>query len=370
MRAAIIGCGVISKTHIAALEAAGATVAWICDDQPDRLANIAERVPAARQASALETVLADPDVDVVHICTPHATHVEQLEAVLAAGKHVITEKPLAATPEGVRRMLTAAEAAEARGQFAACIFQHRYSRLAQLIRDVVADGRFGALTSARLPFRCTRRQSYYDKDAWRGTWAIEGGGVCINQAIHSIDMLTWFCGNEPLEVTTDHLANVRLQGVIEVEDEARAQVRFASGVIAEIDCANDQQSGWDMEIQLRSERGYLSYSLNQGGRLLALEHDDAELVAELRACEQAIINGETTAMPGKADYGDLHAVQIADCLTRIAAGDKPFIRIADAAPTTELVLGIYHSAAKAAPAALPLTEYLTPNLAAATAGKD
>nr|MBA3686655.1 Gfo/Idh/MocA family oxidoreductase [Planctomycetota bacterium] len=124
LTAAIIGCGVIAPTHAKALALDGrAELRWACDTDP---AKARARVAAERYTSDFAEVLADPGLDLVHICTPHAAHADQVVAALAAGKHVICEKPLATTPDDIARMLAAARAAATRSRPLICsgIYQH------------------------------------------------------------------------------------------------------------------------------------------------------------------------------------------------------------------------------------------------------
>lgn len=364
---AIVGCGVIARTHAAALAADGrARVRWLCDVDPERAAGLLPDDPAVRRTDRLDDVLDDEAVQLVHICTPHVRHASQLVSVVAAGRHAILEKPLGVTPHEVAGIVAVGERARAAGRMASCILQHRYNPLARAVHARLHEGGFGRLRTGRLWFRCARTPGYYASGAWRGTWAGEGGGVCINQAVHAIDLLAWFLGGDPVEVRATHLANARLQGAIEVEDEARATVRFASGAVAELDCANDQTTRWDMRIEVAGEHGAIAYTPNGGGRLLRLDHPDPALVDELRRIELAVGAGGTglPALPGKVEYGDWHAAQIADGLSAILEGRDPLVTLADGAAANAVVLGIYHSWATGAPARLPITRYRRPELTA------
>jgi UDP-N-acetyl-2-amino-2-deoxyglucuronate dehydrogenase len=180
IQAAIIGCGVIAPTHARALELdARSHLRWACDIDPTRQT----MVKAERFTTQFTEVLADPAVDVVHICTPHQTHADLACAALAAGKHVICEKALATTPADLARMVRAAAAAPQ--LVASGIFQHRFSPLARRLRELVSGGDFGRVQAVMVRFRCTRGQAYYASAAWRGRWAGEGGGLMINQASNS-----------------------------------------------------------------------------------------------------------------------------------------------------------------------------------------
>ena len=282
---ALVGCGSIARTHIAALNAhndllkhqqpdgqtavttsedATSTptaptvqIIWAIDAHIERARDL---LPEARHTSDLSTALADPTLDAVFICSPHATHCEAVCQSLAAGKHVLSEKPLATTPADLARMQAASATAEQQGLVAGCIFQNRFAAVATALFEQIQAGVFGTLTSARVDFGCTRTKDYYHDD-WHGTWEHEGGGLLINQAIHTIDLLCWFCG-QPTTVTGT-VDNQRLQGVIEVEDEAHGTVTFTSGLVADIACVNDQQTNWEPIVEIHGDRGWFRYHSGQ-----------------------------------------------------------------------------------------------------------
>nr|MBA3684559.1 hypothetical protein [Planctomycetota bacterium] len=128
---------------------------------------------------------------------------------------------------------------------------------------------------------------------------------------------------------------------IECEDSARLRVRLASGTVAEIACDNDLVTDWHARIRIEAERG--AVTLGDGGALIEFEHPSAVLRSELAALDG--IRSESVRLPGKSEYGDHHALQIADCIGAILAGRPPAVTIADAAPSIRTVLAAYHSAA-------------------------
>lgn len=350
LAAAIIGCGVIAPTHAKSLLLDGRVrIRWACD--PDT-AKARQRIPAADKVTGnLAEVLADPTVDLVCICTPHADHAAPLRAAIAAGKHVICEKPLGVSPDQVRQMVADAEAAQAKGLVMAGIFQHRFNPLVARLQALVAAGDFGAIRSARMDFRCTRTQAYYDSGAWRGKWASEGGATLINQAIHTIDVVNWICG-EPVAVRGT--VEQRVLRTIECEDHADFTVRYAGGHEAVFHAANDGKSGWVTDVHVDCERG--AFSLGKGCYALTrLEHPSAVLRADISAHDQ--LRERITAVDdngGKTEYGDFHTLQIADAVSAVIARRRPRFTIADAARSVHVVLGAYHAAATGREAALPV----------------
>lgn len=333
IQAAIIGCGVIAPTHAKALELDARTqLRWACDVDATR----ATAVAAERFTTQIAEVLTDPAVDVVHICTPHQTHADLACAALAAGKHVICEKALATTPADVVRMLRAAAAAPQ--LMASGIFQHRFSPLARRLRALVAGGDFGRVQRIDVRFRCTRTSAYYASGPWRGRWAGEGGGLMINQAIHSLDSALGFL---PAPHTVAGQVSRSRVATIEVEDGAQFTVSGAHGAVLSMDAANDLVTGWQNRIDVVASGG--SFSLSTDEHLVELQHPSQALATELWALERLDLGA--VQMPGKACYGDHHALQIQDCISAIAAGRPPQVDFAAAAVPNRVVLALYHSAA-------------------------
>ena len=116
---------------------------------------------------------------------------EPAVAAARAGKHVIVEKPLEIT---LRRCDQIIEACRKAGVVLSTIFPSRFHDSSQELKRAVDGGRFGRLTLGDAYVKWYRSQAYYDSGAWRGTWELDGGGALMNQAIHSVDLLTWLMG--------------------------------------------------------------------------------------------------------------------------------------------------------------------------------
>ncbi len=344
IQVAIIGCGVIGQVHAAAVAAVGgAHLRWACDLDPTRC----ERIQAERRTVAAAEVLADPDVDLVCIGTPHPTHADLVIAALAAGKHVWCEKPLAAHPSDLERMLSAAAAHP--DQVASGVFQHRFSPVARRLQELIAEGAFGRIDALELTFACTRDAAYYAADAWRGSWRSEGGGVALNQAIHTLDLGLWLAGAKPSRVITRNMR--RRLACIEVETSVQASIACQGGLVAAFSADNDGLSGWHQRIVIAGAGGRVV--LGDHHRVQQIEHASPALVSELRALAGQDSDGRPLG-GGKVEYGDLHAVQLADVLTAMRSGRPPFVGLADAAPANAVVLACYHSHATGSPVDLPL----------------
>ncbi len=354
IQVAIIGCGVIGQVHAAAVAAVGgASLRWACDLVPARCA----RIQAERRTLDAAEVLADPDVDLVCIGTPHPTHAELVVAALAAGKHVWCEKPLASHPTDLDRILAAAAAQPQ--LVASGVFQHRFSPLARRLRELIAAGGFGRINALDIEFACTRDAAYYASADWRGSWRGEGGGVALNQAIHTLDLGLWLTEAKPIQVTTQAMR--RRLACIEVETRLLASIACQDGLIATFRADNDSVTAWHQRIVLTGTLGRVV--LGDQHHLETIEHSDSALRADLRALAGQSPDGRPLG-GGKIEYGDQHTAQLADVLAAIRGGRPPLVSVADAALSNAVVLACYQSQATGSPIDLPIDPrlYCTPQL--------
>src|SRR5215210_5953565 len=249
LRFGILGCGVIGPHHaraIAGLESA--ELVAVADVVPELAEELAGEYGCSSYGS-LGEMLSGVDLDAVCVCTPSGMHAEDAIAALEAGKDVVVEKPVEVTLEAADRLLTVQRAMGGR---VAVVSQHRFDAAARAVHDAMSKGEFGRLTSGSAEVRWWRSQSYYDSGGWRGTWELDGGGVLINQAIHSIELLQWLMG-PVVELTayTELLAHER----IEVEDTAVAILKFASGALGTIVATTAAYPGLTARIAVHGDRG-------------------------------------------------------------------------------------------------------------------
>src|SRR6186713_2446400 len=245
----IVGCGMISSFHARAIaDVRGAKL----------VACVSRRLQAAEQFAAnhncrayadLNAMLADPKVSIVTIATPSGAHMEPAVAAARAGKHVIVEKPLEITLKKCDRMIEACEKACVK---LGAIFPSRFHDSSVKIKKAIEGGRFGKLTLGDAYVKWFRTQEYYDSGAWRGTWALDGGGALMNQAIHSVDLLTWLMGPVvEIQANSATLAHVR----IEVEDTVVATLRFANGALGVLEATTAAYPGYLKRVEVHGSEG-------------------------------------------------------------------------------------------------------------------
>lgn len=223
MKFGIIGTGMIARIHAHAIRGMdGGTLHSVFGRNPDAVRALADEFGAV-VFTDLSDFLVDPELEIVTVCTPSGAHYEPALAALAAGKHVICEKPLEVSARRVDELIAAARGA---GRCLASVLNRRFTPAMAEFQQAVAEGRFGRITSASCYIKWFRNQAYYDSAAWRGTWELDGGGALMNQGIHAIDALLMLAG-DVVSVRAD-TACLAHDG-IEVEDIGVALLEFANG---------------------------------------------------------------------------------------------------------------------------------------------
>src|SRR5688500_11483691 len=226
LRFGLVGCGSIAKKHAHVLHnyLEDAEIGAFVDRDVSRAQEFSQKYGAPAFGSIDEMMRGIGDtIDVISVLTPSGAHCQNVLDLAAYGKPLVVEKPLALRLEDADRMI---EACDAHGVRIFVVHQNRYNPPIVAARKALEEGRFGRLVMGTVRLRWMRDQKYYDSESWRGTWQHDGG-VFMNQAVHHIDMLTWFMGNVE---TVRSMATTRLVK-IEAEDTGVAVLRFNSGAL-------------------------------------------------------------------------------------------------------------------------------------------
>lgn len=222
IRAGIVGCGNISGMHITSLKNLEQTeIKAVADVVFEKANACVERhhLKKVNSYSTIEEMLNSEKLDVLHICTPHYLHVPMAIQALQKGVHVFMEKPPAIT-EGEFKLLL--EEQQKHGKKVGVCFQNRYNETSRKIQSLLSQNVLGEVKGARAFVTWNRQIPYYKESGWRGTWEKEGGGVLINQSIHTLDLLVQFLGKpERAEAT---FSNHHLKDAIQVEDTMEAYI--------------------------------------------------------------------------------------------------------------------------------------------------
>jgi len=288
---ALVGCGRVSRKHIDAIAGAeNARLVAVCDSNLTRAQAVANRLDIPAFADVDEMLTAVPSIDVVNVLTPTGYHAKHTLTIAAHRKHVVVEKPMALRLEDADDMIMACDRAGVR---LFVVKQIRYAPPVQRLRRALEAGRFGKLVMGTVRVRRCRRQEYYDQDAWRGTWELDGG-VLANQASHHVDLLMWMLGDvqSVYAKTTTRLVD------IETEDTAAVVVQFTSGALGIIE-ATTATRPVDLEgsLSILGERGSVvigGFSVNE---LVTWRFED-------KLPEDESVMNESRAMPGHQAFID------------------------------------------------------------------
>lgn len=334
----IIGCGIIGPTHIESYRKQDCLrIKYACDLDLGKAKKLAAKYDIPCCTTDYREVLADPEVNCISVCTDHASHAEITVAALEHGKHVVCEKALGSTEEGIEAMLQAHRRHP--DQVFAGIFQHRYEPTNRYLRQLIQDGAFGRMLCCSLYVTCLRTDEYYKADAWRGTWAQEGGSVLINQAIHHFDLLRYFLGEvEEVAAVYDNLAH---PGVIETEDTMAISLKFSSGALGTVVVTSGSKSvTWRSGYTFTGTEGFLEYrdfmpvfvNFTTEGKKEQVEKAFGE-------CKL-----DDALQVSKGYYGGGHPAQMADVAVAIRTGRRPLVTGEDSAGTARLVIACYEAA--------------------------
>jgi predicted dehydrogenase len=322
--AAVIGCGDVSVVHFEAIEALdGSELVAVCDVDPDTAARAGERygVPSFAGHSELLTALRP---DVVHIATPHDQHVQPAIDCLSAGVNVVVEKPVAHTPGEAERLVAAAEQPGA-PKIAVC-YQNRYNATSQAIVDLLASGELGSVIGGSATVCWSRRPAYYESRPWRGRLERSGGGVLINQAIHTVDLLQWLLG----EVTDvrGRASRLAIDG-IDVEDTAQIVLDHRGGARSVFFATNANATDSPVTLEIVTE-----------GAELFLRRDLTVQYADGRV---EVVRERQAASGGRAYWGISHRLLIADFYARLVEPEPFWIGPREAAKSLDILSRVYAS---------------------------
>ncbi len=255
----IIGCGAIAQTHISFLkEFNSVKIVALCDILTER----AEQKKVNHNLKCkifddYKKMLSECNLDVIHICTPHYLHSEMAIEALKRNINVILEKPVAITLKQANDLLEAAKTSNAK----ICVsFQNRYLLRNKTVKELIDSGKAGKVIHVNGNVSWHRVNEYYTNSHWRGFKATEGGGVLINQAIHTLDLIHWFCGEvDNVNATCN---NFHFKNVIDVEDTVSACINFKNGAKCLFNATNGNYKDEPVNIKIVCENMLLELKDN------------------------------------------------------------------------------------------------------------
>ena len=251
----IVGYGKIGPNHANAFGIIeNAKLYAVCDINEDRIKKCQEDFDVIGYTD-FDEMLKDENIHSVHICTPHYLHYEMIVKALDAGKTVVSEKPVTMTREQFEELKKHPDADKV-----CLVFQNRLNNCVVKLKEIVESGELGEIKAAKSILTWCRTADYYLEDEWRGKWATEGGGVLINQAVHSLDLLRYLV--DDFETVRANMMNYSLEDVIEVEDTFVARMGYKNGAKAFFVATNAYPVNSSMDIEITFENGIARYTNN------------------------------------------------------------------------------------------------------------
>lgn len=331
LKVALVGCGRIATRHAQLLgtgQIAGATLAAVCDVVPEKAGARGAEFGVPHYTD-MHAMMEAERPDIVTVLTESGNHARDTIALARHGAQIVVEKPMALTLDDAGAMI---EACDRAGVKLFVVKQNRFNVPVRKLREALEAGRFGKLVMGTVRVRWCRPQSYYDQDAWRGTWAMDGG-VLTNQASHHVDLLEWMMGDvdSVFSMTRTALAD------IEVEDTAVVGLRFSNGALGIIEATTATRPK-DLEgsISILGETG----SVEIGG--FAVNEMKVWNFAEPMAGDDEVLN--TCSVNPPDVYGFGHKAYYDHVVRAIREGGPNLVDGLEGRRSLELITAIYESA--------------------------
>ena len=297
VRLGVIGIGNMGTTHARSVYSGnipGMVLGALCDKSEQRKEYAQAEYPDVPFFETSEELIRSGLVDAIVIAVPHYDHPPLAIKAFDYGLHVLTEKPMDVDYESAER---AVNVAKEKGCTFGVIFQCRYTEPARLVRRVVESGKLGKILSVRSVLTWNRSDDYYSSSDWKGTWDKEGGGVVIDQAIHSIDLANWII-NSDIESVSCSMHNHGHKKV-NVEDTAEGLITYTNGTKYSFYCMNNYSADEPIEIKMVCENGKVTFG-----------YHDALIVYNDGTTEEAHEEQVKKAEGGKDYWGSWHIRQI------------------------------------------------------------
>jgi len=339
----IVGCGVISPTHLDAISRVDrARLVATCDIVEDRARQAADKYGAQAHYTDFNDLLARDDIDIVHVTTPSSHHHVVSIAASRAGKHSFVTKPMDVSLRSIDEMIQAAEDYAVK---LAAVHQFRAYAGYMALNKAVSQGRLGEVYYGNAFVPWLREQSYYT-DRWQGTWEWDGGGALMNQSVHWVDLLLWMMG--PVESVCGYAATMAHD--METEDIGTAALRFTSGAHGVIQGTTLTYKGLATRLEVHGSKGNVLIEADK------ITHWDVEGEDSLAQETGSTETSAADPTAGLADGVGAHAVQVEAFIDWIEGIGKPYVDGREARRAVELNLAVYEAQRRGKVITLPLGE--------------
>ena len=327
MRVGLIGTGAISHKHAQAYKNIGYEVTACTDVYEPAGKRFAEQY-GCEFVPTYEELCRHPRVDYVDVCTFPDFRLQPIEICAETKKHVQVQKPMSTNLETARKMIDIAAKA---GIVLGVVSQHRFDDSSQFLKKAIADGRLGKILQADAYVKWHRSAEYYSRPI-KGSWATEGGGALINQAIHQIDILLWLAG--PVAEVFGYWQLHALHK-IESEDVITSLLKYGNGATGVLQASTAFWPGYTERLEIHGTKGTAVIS---GDKLTTWDVQNDE--GEPAPVEKDVASGASDPMAISLAPFER---QFLDFGEAIKTGRKPLIDGEEGYRALELVQSIYTS---------------------------
>ncbi len=321
--ACVVGYGAIGPIHVSAIEKCEyANLYAICDNDQKKL-ELAKKNCNCNVFSDFNEMLTDSQIDVVHICTPHYLHKDMAVAALKSGKDIVLEKPLTMNKDELK------ELCDLKTDKKICaMLQNRTNKSIITLKNIIEnDQSIGKMLGISAFLTWQRTPEYYNADEWRGKWKTEGGGLLINQAVHTLDLVDWLGGG--IKAVKASISTKKLSDVIEVEDTADALFEMNNGSGGLFYAANTYSQSTPPRVEINFENAAFRYA---DERLYKITKDSTQVIDE-----------DNNIPEGKQYWGCGHKKVINDFYKSLSAGKGEYITLDDAVHVMKVLFAFYES---------------------------
>lgn len=339
LKVAIVGCGRISVSYASAFHelADEIEVVYAVDKIPERAQKFASGFEGCMWTDNFNDIL-DKNIDVVHLCLPHYLHPVMAIKAMQAGINVLTEKPIAISLQEADKMIQAQKETQMK---LGCIFQTRFTSSVETLKMMKERDDFGKILTARSILTWNRPLSYYDGSDWKGTWDKEGGGVLIDQAIHSIDRVRYILGSDVAWI--DGNVSNFAHKFVKVEDSANAAIMFENGCLYNMYACNIYGDDSPINIEFIGEKGRFGLIQDMG-------------YYEIDGVYKEIRDTYEGTPVGPSYWGSSHRIQLRDFYRSVREDLPVSVDGLEGRKTLELIKGIYLSSVNHTRVTLPFED--------------
>ncbi len=344
IKVALVGCGRISASHFKSIEYHKEFVelVGVADSNPEAL-KVAMDVTKVQGYHSLTSLLSECSADLIILCTPSGLHAREAIMCAAAGRHVMTEKPMATNWADAKAMVRAFDNA---GLRLFVVKQNRHNPTLRLLKGAIEQGRFGRLYMVNVNVFWTRPQEYYDSAKWRGTWEFDGGAL-MNQASHYVDLLNWLVG--PIESVQAYTSTLARN--IEVEDTGVVSIKWRNGALGSLNVTMlTYPKNFEGSITILGEKGTVRLG---GVAANEIKHWEFDAPHE----DDKLVNSSTYQTTSV--YGHGHINYYKNVIDTLRGEAEPLTDGREGLQSLETLIATYISARKGKKISLPLEALMT-----------